>query len=297
LLASFLGGVVALFAPCCISVMLPAYFATSFRRRRALVSMTFVFALGIAVVIVPIAFGASEVSRVISGQHTMVFMAGAVMMLALGVATLAGWKLSLPMPSMQARRDRGPGAVFALGVFSGTASACCAPVLAGVVALSGAASSFVVALAIGAAYVFGMVLPLFVMAVAWDRYDWGNSTLLAARSVRVGSHRLAVATVLSGVLLLGMGALTFVLAQTGPSMPSRGWQVTLTARLQHYAHNLTTALSSVPGWLVAVALTGFLGWLVWLAFRQQDPGEIVNSDGDDDATGTASTNERERAAS
>jgi len=33
LLASFLGGVVALLAPCCVSVMLPAYLATGFRSR------------------------------------------------------------------------------------------------------------------------------------------------------------------------------------------------------------------------------------------------------------------------
>ncbi|MFW6691475.1 hypothetical protein [Streptomyces sp. MAR4 CNX-425] len=33
LLASLLGGKVALLAPCCISVMLPAYFATGFRSR------------------------------------------------------------------------------------------------------------------------------------------------------------------------------------------------------------------------------------------------------------------------
>ena len=297
LLASFLGGVVALLAPCCISVMLPAYFATSFRRRRALVSMTFVFALGIAAVIVPIAFGASGVSRVISGHHTVVFMVGAVMMLALGVATLAGWKPPLPMPSMRMHTDQGPGAVFALGVFSGTASACCAPVLAGVVALSGAASSFVVALAIGVAYVFGMVLPLFVMAVAWDRYDWGNSTLLAGRTVRVGTRRLAVATAASGLLLLGMGVLTFVLALTGPSMPSRGWQVTLTADLQHYAHNVTSALSAVPGWLVGAVLVGFIGWLVRLAFRQQGPDDVEAVEPDIvDAAATGSTNEREKAA-
>ncbi|MGH8985660.1 MAG: cytochrome c biogenesis CcdA family protein, partial [Acidimicrobiia bacterium] len=63
IVAAFIGGAVALFAPCCISVMLPAYFATSFRRRRALVSMTLVFALGIATVILPIAFGASSITR------------------------------------------------------------------------------------------------------------------------------------------------------------------------------------------------------------------------------------------
>ncbi len=33
LFASFLGGVVALLAPCCVSVMLSAYFASTFQRR------------------------------------------------------------------------------------------------------------------------------------------------------------------------------------------------------------------------------------------------------------------------
>ncbi|MGH3908578.1 MAG: hypothetical protein ACRDTE_30995 [Pseudonocardiaceae bacterium] len=36
LLASFLGGVVALLAPCCVSVMLPAYLSTGFRHRGGL---------------------------------------------------------------------------------------------------------------------------------------------------------------------------------------------------------------------------------------------------------------------
>jgi len=50
--------------------------------------------------------------------------------------------------------------VYVLGVISGAASACCAPVLAGVAVVSGAAASFPAALAVGVAYVFGMVAPL-----------------------------------------------------------------------------------------------------------------------------------------
>ena len=86
--------------------MLPAYFATSFRRRRALVSMTFVFALGVATVILPIAFGASAVTRFILGHHLWVFLVGAVLMVGLGLATIAGWKLPLPAPSMAVRREK-----------------------------------------------------------------------------------------------------------------------------------------------------------------------------------------------
>src|SRR5229473_1359246 len=144
IIAAFVAGVVALFAPCCISVMLPAYLATTFRQRRALVAMTFIFGLGVATIIMPIALGASVISRFIMGDHLLVFLVGAGLMLALGVAMIA----------------------------------CCAPVLAGVVGLSGATGSYVAATVVGIAYVFGMVAPLFVIAVLWDHYDWSNSSLL-----------------------------------------------------------------------------------------------------------------------
>jgi len=58
-LASIIAGAIALFALCCISVMLQAYFASSFHNRRILVAMTFLFAAGIATIVLPIALGAA----------------------------------------------------------------------------------------------------------------------------------------------------------------------------------------------------------------------------------------------
>ncbi|MGI9003499.1 MAG: hypothetical protein ACR2GH_17895 [Pseudonocardia sp.] len=46
LLVSFLGGMVALLAPCCVSVMLPAYLATGFRHRGGVLVATLVFGAG-----------------------------------------------------------------------------------------------------------------------------------------------------------------------------------------------------------------------------------------------------------
>lgn len=275
LAASFLGGMVALFAPCCISVMLPAYFASSFRRRRALLAMTFVFAAGVATVILPIAFGATGVSRLIAGHHLPVFLAGGLLMLAMGVATLAGWSPRMPMIGMRASAQRGAVSVYALGAFSGVASACCAPVLAGVVALSGAAESFAVALGIGVAYVFGMVLPLFFIAVLWDRRAWGSSTLLRGRTltVRVAgrARTLTVAALASGVLLVAMGGLVIAVAITGPAMGTTGWQASLGAELDHLASQATHALGHLPGWVVGLLLAAGLGGLAWKALGQISP--------------------------
>ena len=51
LFAAFVAGAVALFAPCCIVFMFPAYLAAAVRNRRwRLVPLTLVFAAGIAAV-------------------------------------------------------------------------------------------------------------------------------------------------------------------------------------------------------------------------------------------------------
>src|SRR5438094_9780945 len=104
IVAAVVAGAVALFAPCCMSVMLPAYFASSFQNRRLLVAMTFVFAAGVATVILPIAVGVAAFRRLFTAQHTIVYLVGALLMLALGIYTLFGGQIHLPMPGRRGGR-------------------------------------------------------------------------------------------------------------------------------------------------------------------------------------------------
>lgn len=281
-LASFLAGMVALFAPCCISVMLPAYFASSFGTRRALLAMTFVFAAGLALIILPIALGAAAIGSAISAHHLIFYLAGGTLMLALGLYMLVGGKLMLPLPAMRARRGSGPLAVLSLGAFSGVASSCCAPVLAGVAALSGASGSFSNALILGVAYVFGMVFPLFVIALLWDRFDWGESRLLKGKrfSIALFGRRLALhsTALASGLVLIAMGVVVIVIAFRGNAMPSSGWQLSLSAHVQHYAHLLTVWAGTLPGWLTGIAIFTALAALAWKAFGQSGSSRSDESD-------------------
>lgn len=275
ILASFLGGVVALLAPCCVSVMLPAYFASSFRSRTHILAMTLVFALGVGSVILPIGLGATVLSRMISGHHALVFSIGGAAMVAGGFAMLAGWKFMLPMPSMRGTSRKGVGAVFSLGFFSGVASSCCAPVLAGVVALSGATASFVPATILGTSYVFGMVAPLAVLALVWDARDWGSSRLLSGRPVSVGFGRMRrsvpLSSALSGGLMIAMGLLTIVLAVRGPSMPTDGWQVRFTAWLDHTAARTEDVLAWLPVWVPGMVILMLLAAFIWFGVRTRRP--------------------------
>jgi cytochrome c-type biogenesis protein len=271
LLASFLGGLVALLAPCCVSVMLPAYLATGFRHHGGVVPATLVFGAGVATVILPIGLGATALSRLLVEQHTAVFLVGGALMLVGGLAMLAGWKPNLPMPAARSARPNSFRSAYFLGMFSGIASACCAPVLAGVAVLSGAAASFPVALGIGLAYVAGMVAPLAVAGLLWDRHQDRLAPLLTGRqvTVRLGRlrHRLPLGNALSGLLMIAMGLLAGALAFTDSAMSADGWQLRMGAWLQHASSVAVDKLSWLPGWALVAALVLGLALLLRRAHR------------------------------
>ncbi len=270
--AATIAGMIALFAPCCVSVMLPAYFAASFQNRRLLIAMTFLFAAGIATVIVPIALGASLVRRVLVDGHGVIYAIGGVMLLFLAAFTLSGGQIRLPSPSGRPT-GRGPIGVYALGLFSGVASSCCAPVLIGVIALSGVTNSFLQALGLGLAYVFGMVAPLVVISLLWDHFDWKSSPLFRRRSVtwRLGKFARTISgtDLASGILLTVMGGWALLVsAQGGMRASSTGWQGRMLLWLQRQGRSASDILDNFPGWSIAAGLIVIVVILARLAARQ-----------------------------
>jgi cytochrome c-type biogenesis protein len=271
--AAVIAGSVALFAPCCISVMLPSYFATAFQNRRLLVAMTFLFGAGVATVILPIALGAAALQRLFLNEHAVIYVAAGSMLLLLAGYVLLGGRLHLPVPGRRAGGRAGPLSVYSLGVFSGVASSCCAPVLAGVIALSGIASSFALSLGLGAAYVFGMVAPLFAISLFWERFDLSASRLFRPRAFRwrIGPLRRTISgtALASGLLLALMGGGTLWIGLTSEAMPSAGgWQADVSSRLQHWGSQVEDALSWVPGWAGALLLGALVLLLARVAFRE-----------------------------
>src|SRR6266536_934271 len=205
-IAAVMAGILALIAPCCISFMLPAYFASSFQNRLRLVAMTFLFAAGVATIILPIALGASVLRQLFAAQHAVIYVVGGILLLGMAIYLLLGGQIHLPMPGRSAGSSVGAVTTYTLGVFSGITSSCCAPVLAGVIAISSVAPSFLLAFGLGTAYVFGMVAPLFVISLLWEHSDWKSSRLFHPRSFtwHLGALRrtLSVTTLFSGLLLL-----------------------------------------------------------------------------------------------
>ncbi|QGF23643.1 cytochrome c biogenesis CcdA family protein [Raineyella fluvialis] len=232
-LAAFFAGGVALFAPCCIVFLAPSYLAAAVKNRRwRLLPLTFVFAAGLALVMLPLTLGMGLLSGAIAHYHRVLYWAGGLLMILLAVWSLTGRMWSLPSILRAPDTRQGDSAsFFSLGVFSGVASACCAPVLAGVMTLSALSASPVGGLVLGLAYVFGMVFPLFVMALLWDRLRLGERTFLRARSVtiRLGRRTLHtnVVNILVAVAFAVMGGFVIQLANSGTMTTGPGFQVAI----------------------------------------------------------------------
>lgn len=165
LIAAFVAGMVALFAPCCISFLLPAYLGSVFKEKEKVVLMTLVFGLGIFIVMLPAVLGVAALSKALFVYHDQIYYIGGFVMLIMAAITFLGIKL--PMPSLPGHKTQKTDvlSVFTLGIFSGITSACCAPVLIGILTLTFLTPSFFGALSIGGMYVLGMVMPLLFIAV------------------------------------------------------------------------------------------------------------------------------------
>ena len=271
ILGAFIGGIVALLAPCCITVLLPSYFAASFTSFTSLLRMTFLFAAGIATVILPIAIGLAALGQLFSQYHTVLFVIGGLFLVTLGVMTLRGRGFELPFLRAPTFRSRPGASIYVIGVFSGAASSCCAPVLIGVLTLTALTTSLPGAVAVSLAYVFGMVFPLFLLALAGDRLGFASSRLIRGTTVRFSllGRRFSVnsTNLIGGVLLIAIGVLVLLLAATGNEFIEVPGLRDLGLELRSAGNRLLALLTGIPGFVVFAVLAAVAAWLWWQASR------------------------------
>lgn len=269
-LAAFFAGGVALFAPCCIVFLAPSYLAVAVKNRRwRLLPLTFVFVSGLALVLVPITLGMSLVASTIANYHAPLYYVGGALMLALAALSLSGRMVSLPSFLRAPDTTRGDSAsFFALGVFSGIASSCCAPVLAGVMTLSALSGSAVGGITLGLAFTFGMAFPLFVMALLWDRFRLGERRFLQARPVRIHVAGKGFATNTVNIAVAAafavMGGFVIYLADTGQMTGGPGFQVSMGRGLTRVFARIEHWVDPVPEPVLGLAVLA-LGALFVLA--------------------------------
>lgn len=219
LIAAFVAGMVALFAPCCITFLLPAYLGSVFREKEKVVFMTLVFGSGIFIVLLPAVIGVAIISKLLFRFHNEVYLVSGILMLAISFISFLGIKL--PMPQIPGRNIGGKVdvfSIFTLGIFSGITSACCAPVLIGILTFALLSPNFFGALLIGAVYVLGMITPLlFISTFLSGRIE----KLVILRKIIFSlsflgkTYGITLSNMIAGLVFLATGFLTIFLTVTG----------------------------------------------------------------------------------
>ncbi|MBI2050967.1 MAG: hypothetical protein HYT31_04135 [Parcubacteria group bacterium] len=263
LAAAFIAGLAALFAPCCITVLLPSYFASVFRERTKIFFMTFVFFLGVLAVFLPLGLGAAFFGQFLSRYHNAIFVFGGIFLLVLGLIIISGRHLALPWHVNPAIKNYHPFSVFILGILSGIATTCCAPVLAGVLALSVLPGSVLWGLAYTLSYVLGMVAPLFFLASILDKSAANKKMMVLRRSIsyHLGSAEINVTMgeLVSGAMFTLMGMLILFLSFTNRLAAHSAWQVDINIYLTKLLHLINGFIAAVPEYVwAAVVFTLFI---------------------------------------
>jgi cytochrome c-type biogenesis protein len=266
LVAAYMAGVVALFAPCCISYLFPAYLGNIFKERKQVLGMTMVYSLGIWLVMLPVVLGARALSGWFFRLHDQTYLFGGVLMII--VAGLAFLGIKMPMPRLGVKTKSGNSDVIStlsLGVVSGITSACCAPVLVGVITLSSLSPTLLQSLGVGAAYVLGMVSPLYVASVFIDRGNILEKPWLKKSMgvVELGGkkYRILVSNLVAAGIFLITGLLMIWLTSSGRlAMPTA--ESAVTQGIKEVAVKVTEVTRHLP-----VLNWGFLVGGVYLMYR------------------------------
>lgn len=264
LVAAFVAGMVALFAPCCITFLLPAYLGSVFKEKEKILLMTLVFGLGIFIVLLPAVLGVALISQFLFHYHDLIYIVGGLVMLVVAITTFLGLKMPMPhIPEGQVGGRTDVLSIFTLGVVSGITSACCAPVLVGILTLTFLSPSFFGGILVGAVYVLGMVTPLLLMSIFLQGKMPRVEILrkpIAEINLFGRSYPLILSNIIAATVFLFTGVLALYLTLTGQLAASN---------MDQFARFIKASgdtVASLVGGNILVNIL-FVGLVVWFIYQ------------------------------
>lgn len=220
---AFIGGVLSLFSPCS-ALLLPAFFAYAFPSRGQLVLRTGVFYLGLITLLVPIGLGVGAIGSLFLERRAELSIIAGLLLIGIGAYQLAVGGFEIPGASRLQGRSFGVSgeslaATYVLGLVYGIGGFCSGPLLGGVLTIAGASGGALSGALLLAIFGLGMVTPLFILALAWERLGASGRGRLRGREIQVGPVRRHVSVVISSVLFIVLG-IAFIAFQGGNALGS-----------------------------------------------------------------------------
>jgi len=206
--AAFVGGLLALLSPCG-ALLLPSFFAYAFDRPGRLLARTGIFYLGLITTLVPLGVSASAATRFVRAHQETVLVVAGVAVIVLGVLTIVGAGFNL-LPARLRSRGEGQatsGTVYLLGLVYGVTGFCTGPILGSILVIAAVGGRPAQGGALLAVYALGMVVPLALLSLVWERIGTGTLRWLRGSEVAIGPWRVHSTALVTGLLLIGVGVL------------------------------------------------------------------------------------------
>ncbi|WP_079166823.1 cytochrome c biogenesis CcdA family protein [Streptomyces oceani] len=275
-LAAFLGGLLALLSPCS-ALLLPAFFAYSVGAVGRLLARTGIFYLGLTTTLVPLGAAGSFAGRLFYGHRDTLVLTGGWLIIALGVLQILGLGFASRRLQEASGRIRPTTAlsVYALGAVYGLAGFCAGPILGSVLTVAAVSGSPFYGGMLLAVYALGMAVPLFLLALLWDRFELGRRRWLRGRELVLGRLRLHTNSLLSGLFFILLG--TLFLRYDGTSALPGLLDVDSTFAVERWVSRVGNTVPDAVLLLVLVAAV-LVGTALWN--RRRARGGPVRDGGD-----------------
>lgn len=238
-LAALFAGALALLSPCG-ALLLPSFFAVTFTGAQRMLPHALVFLAGLITLLAPLGAGAAFAGSLLTAHRGTLILVSGWLIIVLGAVQIFGggfdMRRLLPARLQQAATPGQPAATggganlavgpigagaaqkakkssaksslvsaYFLGLVSGVAGFCAGPILGAVLTMAAASSSPFYGVALLSVYGVGMALPLFAIAAIWAKFGQKGRGLLRGRMFSIGKLRLHTTSVITGVLLIGVG--------------------------------------------------------------------------------------------
>lgn len=209
-LVAFAGGVLSILSPCS-AFLLPAFFAVAFTSPMRLLVQAALFFLGLATIFVPLGLGVSAVAALFVGQRDIVIGVAGALLVGLGIYVLAGGGFEVaPAIAGRLHRVEGRWAAYATGLAYGFAGFCTGPILGAVLTVAATSGQALLGGLLLATYALGMSVPVFLLAVVWDRWRLGERRWLRESVARLGPVEMPLTRLVAGALFIAVGV-TYVI--------------------------------------------------------------------------------------
>lgn len=259
---ALLGGLITLFSPCS-ALLLPAFFAYAFTSPAQLISRTGIFYLGLLSTLVPLGVLAGFVGGLLTEHRRLLVVGASVLVIVFGLIQVLGLRLPFTRPAAT-QGGTTIASVYVLGMVYGVAGVCTGPILGSVLTVAGISGSAVYGAVLLALYALGMTVPLFVLALVWDRLGSRGRKAIRPGQLRIGRWSNSWVMVVSGLISITIGVLLLLTDGTTSlgGVLGASEQFALESRIQGLAATIPDAA------LVAGAMVVVTGALLTVLLRR-----------------------------